>query len=181
MLITEYMKKFIGISLFISACLLGSCSSYDDERIWQDLNDIEQTIGDYESLTRTLNEQMSSLSEVLGSSFITLISQDADGNYVISYSNSGGETHTVTIATQVPRERITPEFLCAFEALLDAVHARGVVHLDARGTGNVMIRPDGSPGLIDFQASLTTGYFSSILLTFFIIAFYGSASCKSSS
>ena len=91
------MKKFIGISLFISACLLGSCSSYDDERIWQDLNDIEQTIGDYESLTRTLNEQMSSLSEVLGSSFITLISQDADGNYVISYSNSGGETHTVTL------------------------------------------------------------------------------------
>ena len=100
MLITEYMKKFIGISLFISACFLGSCSSYNDERIWQDLNDIEQTIGDYESLTRTLNEQMTSLSEVLGSSFITLISQDADGNYVISYSNSGGETHTVTIATQ---------------------------------------------------------------------------------
>lgn len=100
MLITEYMKKFIGISLFISACFLGSCSSYDDERIWQDLNDIEQTIGDYESLARTLNEQMASLSEVLGSSFITLISRDADGNYVISYSNSGGETHTVTIATQ---------------------------------------------------------------------------------
>lgn len=100
MLITEYMKKLIGISLFISACFLGSCSSYDDERIWQDLNDIEQTIGDYESLTRTLNEQMASLSEVLGSSFITLISQDADGNYVISYSNDGGENHTVTIATQ---------------------------------------------------------------------------------
>lgn len=100
MLITEYMKKFIGISLFISACFLGSCSSYNDERIWQDLNDIEQTIGDYESLARTLNEQMTSLSEVLGSSFITLISQDADGNYIISYSNSGGETHTVTIATQ---------------------------------------------------------------------------------
>ena len=46
MLITEYMKKFISISLFISACFLGSCSSYDDERIWQDLNEIEKTIGD---------------------------------------------------------------------------------------------------------------------------------------
>lgn len=42
MLITEYMKKFISISLFISACFLGSCSSYDDERIWQDLNEIEK-------------------------------------------------------------------------------------------------------------------------------------------
>ena len=65
---------------------------------------------------------------------------------------------TVIISNTISRERITPEFLCAFEALLDAVHARGVVHLDARGTGNVMIRPDGSPGLIDFQASLTTGW-----------------------
>ena len=100
MLITEYMKKFIGISLFISVCLLSSCSSYDDERIWQDLNEIEKTLGDYEALTRTLTEQMTSLSEVLGSSFITLISRDADGNYVISYSNGGAETHTVTIATQ---------------------------------------------------------------------------------
>lgn len=94
------MKKFISISLFISACFLGSCSSYDDERIWQDLNEIEKTIGDYEAQTETLTAQMVSLSKVLGSSFITLISQDADGNYIISYSDGGGETHTVTIATQ---------------------------------------------------------------------------------
>ena len=100
MLITEYMKKFISISLFISACFLGSCSSYDDERIWQDLNEIEKTIGDYEAQAETLTEQMTSLSKVIGSSFITLISQDADGNHVISYSDGGGETHTVTIATQ---------------------------------------------------------------------------------
>ena len=72
MLITEYMKKFISISLFISACFLGSCSSYDDERIWQDLNEIEKTIGDYEAQAETLTEQMTSLSKVIGSSFITL-------------------------------------------------------------------------------------------------------------
>ena len=54
MLITEYMKKFISISLFISACFLGSCSSYDDERIWRDLNEIEKTIGDYEAQAETL-------------------------------------------------------------------------------------------------------------------------------
>ncbi len=101
MVINEYMKKFISISLSIYICLFwGSCSSYNDERIWQDINNIEQTIEDYESLTRTLTEQMLSLSEVLNSSFITLISQDADGNYVISYSEDGGETHTVTLATQ---------------------------------------------------------------------------------
>lgn len=60
---------------------------------------------------------------------------------------------------RVPKERITPEFLEAFEKLLGAIHARGVVHLDVRGTGNVMIRPDGTPGLIDFQASLSTRRF----------------------
>ena len=73
MLITEYMKKFISISLFISACFLGSCSSYDDERIWQDLNEIEKTIGDYEAQAETLTKQMTSLSKVIGSSFITLM------------------------------------------------------------------------------------------------------------
>ena len=60
----------------------------------------KRTIGDYEAQAETLTKQMTSLSKVIGSSFITLISQDADGNHVISYSDGGGETHTVTIATQ---------------------------------------------------------------------------------
>ena len=54
------------------------------------------------------------------------------------------------------KERITPEFLEALESLVRAMHARGVVHLDLRGLGNVMIRPDGRPGIIDFQSSLFT-------------------------
>ncbi len=57
-----------------------------------------------------------------------------------------------------PESEITVEFLAAFEKLLEEMHRRGVVHLDARGTGNVLIRPDGSPALIDFQASLCTGW-----------------------
>jgi serine/threonine protein kinase len=56
----------------------------------------------------------------------------------------------------VPREKITPAFLESFEKLLKTVHERGVVHLDVRGTGNVMYRPDGTPALIDFQASVPT-------------------------
>ena len=54
------------------------------------------------------------------------------------------------------RDRITPEFLEALEALVHAMHERGVVHLDLRGLGNVMIRPDNKPGIIDFQSSLFT-------------------------
>ena len=59
--------------------------------------------------------------------------------------------------------RVTPLYLESFENLLRTMHARGVVHLDVRGTGNVMIRPDGSPGLIDFQASLYTGWMPEFL------------------
>lgn len=47
-------------------------------------------------------------------------------------------------------------FFVELERLLDAVHARGIVHLDTRGTGNMLRRPDGRPALIDFQASLDT-------------------------
>lgn len=64
---------------------------------------------------------------------------------------------------KVPKEEVTVEFLTAFEKLLQAIHERGVVHLDVRGTGNVVMRPDGTPGLIDFQASLITEWMPSWL------------------
>lgn len=57
---------------------------------------------------------------------------------------------------KVPRAEVTVEYLQAFEELIAAIHARDVVHLDARGTGNVIMRPDGKPALIDFQAALIT-------------------------
>ena len=61
---------------------------------------------------------------------------------------------------------VTPAFLEALEDLLQAVHARNVVHLDIRGMGNVIVRPDGTPGVIDFQASLDTGWMPKFLRRF---------------
>jgi hypothetical protein len=52
--------------------------------------------------------------------------------------------------------RMSAEFLSALEALLQQVHARGLVHLDTRGGNNLLMRPDGAPGIIDFQAALST-------------------------
>ncbi len=52
--------------------------------------------------------------------------------------------------------RMSAEFLAALEALLQQVHARGLVHLDTRGGNNLLMRPDGAPGIIDFQAALST-------------------------
>jgi predicted Ser/Thr protein kinase len=56
----------------------------------------------------------------------------------------------------VPPEAMSATFFADLERLLDAVHRRGIVHLDTRGTGNMLLRPDGKPALIDFQASLST-------------------------
>lgn len=57
---------------------------------------------------------------------------------------------------QVPGDVMDSAFFTDLEHLLNAVHARGIVHLDTRGTGNMLRRPDGKPALIDFQASLDT-------------------------
>jgi hypothetical protein len=51
---------------------------------------------------------------------------------------------------------MSTDYLSALEALLQQVHARGLVHLDTRGGGNLIVRPDGRPGIIDFQAALST-------------------------
>lgn len=51
---------------------------------------------------------------------------------------------------------IDTDYLAALEALLRQVHARGLVHLDTRGGGNLLLGPDGAPGIIDFQAALST-------------------------
>jgi len=55
------------------------------------------------------------------------------------------------------------DYLLALEALLRQVHARGLVHLDTRGGGNLLIRPDGRPGIIDFQAALSTRWMPRLL------------------
>lgn len=61
-----------------------------------------------------------------------------------------------TVLAEVPAERAGTAFLQSYEALLAAVHARGVVHLDTGGSRNMLLLDDGRPGLIDFQAALFT-------------------------
>jgi len=54
--------------------------------------------------------------------------------------------------------QVTTPYLVALEALLQQVHERGLVHLDTRGGGNLLMLPDGAPGIIDFQAAMSTGW-----------------------
>lgn len=59
----------------------------------------------------------------------------------------------------VNRSPVDLAYMERLEALVDEMHARGVAHLDLRGTGNFIIRPDGTPGLIDFQSAVIARYF----------------------
>jgi len=60
---------------------------------------------------------------------------------------------------------VSTAYLTALEALLQQVHARGLVHLDTRGGGNLLMQPDGRPGIIDFQAALSTRWMPRALRT----------------
>ncbi len=61
-----------------------------------------------------------------------------------------------TVLAKLPGEQVGSAFLESYEALLAAVHARGIVHLDTGGGSNMLMQADGRPGLIDFQAALFT-------------------------
>jgi serine/threonine protein kinase len=47
-----------------------------------------------------------------------------------------------------------PRHLAQLRTILDAIHARGVVHNDLRGRENVLLRRDGGLAVIDFAAAM---------------------------
>ena len=57
---------------------------------------------------------------------------------------------------KAPPGRLNAAFFVALEALFRAMHTRGVVHLDSRGSSNLLVTPEGRPAVIDFQAALRT-------------------------
>jgi tRNA A-37 threonylcarbamoyl transferase component Bud32 len=68
---------------------------------------------------------------------------------------------------RVEAAQVSTDYLVALEALLGQVHARGLVHLDTRGGGNLLMTPVGTPGIIDFQAALSTRWMPAAMRTWF--------------
>lgn len=52
-------------------------------------------------------------------------------------------------------EPLSPSFFSELERVLIDVHSRGVVHLDLRHKGNILVSDDGRPFLIDFNSSFS--------------------------
>lgn len=71
--------------------------------------------------------------------------------HAIAFGYIEGET-----LGRVDAVRQTPQYFEGLEQLLRAIHERGIVHLDTRGTGNVLVRPDGTAAVIDFQSAVST-------------------------
>jgi hypothetical protein len=51
------------------------------------------------------------------------------------------------------KEEIRQELLASLRAILDAVHGRGIIHNDLRGSDNTLVRTDGRVVLIDFAGA----------------------------
>jgi hypothetical protein len=64
-------------------------------------------------------------------------------------AHRAGRPLSRSVARETP-----PEFFARLAAAVDEMHARGVVHLDLRHQGNVLVGDDGAPVLIDFGSAL---------------------------
>lgn len=52
-------------------------------------------------------------------------------------------------------ENLPPSFFSNLRGILEEIHRRGVVHLDLRHKGNILVSDSGEPFLIDFNSSLS--------------------------
>jgi hypothetical protein len=52
------------------------------------------------------------------------------------------------------QERLSPMFFSELDRVLKEIHARGVVHLDLRHKGNILVSETGEPYLIDFNSGM---------------------------
>ena len=77
--------------------LLGSCG-YDDALVREEIGKVEAELSEYEQKMADLESQLSSLTALVNSSFISYLGTDEAGNYVISYMDKGGEVKTVVVA-----------------------------------------------------------------------------------
>jgi hypothetical protein len=55
------------------------------------------------------------------------------------------------------RRHVPPEAFDRLRALVEGLHAAGVVHLDCHQKANVILPPDGQPHLVDFATALYLG------------------------
>lgn len=93
------MKRISNILIMtaISLFLCWSCG-YDDDQVRKEIGLVEAELAEAQHKADSLNDQITALSSLAGSSFISYLGNDEKGNYVITYMNAGGEEKTLTLA-----------------------------------------------------------------------------------
>lgn len=80
------------------ACAAG-CSDYDDSQLGGRIDDFCERIAKLQGRIASLNEQLADLSELTSGNVITAMTQDSEGNYVITYKDNKNEEKSLVLAT----------------------------------------------------------------------------------
>ena len=95
-----------------------------------------------------LRRERAALARLAGLDGIPAIEADV-GRWVLVMTHFRGRDLGKT-----SRKRQTPAFFDELMRLVEAMHARGVVHLDLRQRRNVLVRPGAHPAIVDFGSAL---------------------------
>lgn len=94
------MKKIYFFCSMLLSLLFSSCGDYDDSLIQDKLNDFKERIAALQAKADKVNEDISKLGHLTEGNVITSVTQNSDGQYVITYKNSNNEEKAVVVATQ---------------------------------------------------------------------------------
>jgi len=61
------------------------------------------------------------------------------------------------VSLKAPDIKLPDDFFDKLAGLVREIHKRGVAHCDLRSAGNVVLRSDGAPGVVDFAACVMRG------------------------
>ena len=97
------MKRLILIfvAMWPLLCCAGCNNEYDDSALWKDIDQIYKDLNELRTQIDSMQEQLDALTAIAGNSgAITSVTQDADGNYIITYKDDNNVEQTINVATQ---------------------------------------------------------------------------------
>lgn len=93
------MKRFLYFLLLTAVTFAAGCSDYDDSELGGRIDGFKERIARLQSRIASLNEQLADLSELTSGNVITAMTQDSEGNCVITYKDNKDEEKSVVLAT----------------------------------------------------------------------------------
>lgn len=93
------MKTMTSYILCTLAVLTAAaCAKYDDSALWKEADALYHSIDAMKPVVEAANGQVKMVSAITQGGVVTAVSQDTDGNYIVSYKGSDKLEHTLTLA-----------------------------------------------------------------------------------